>query len=53
MDLLIYVDEVTPRISYTFDHVFLNQLGLTYSLTTSLTDYKKAKSNKLSYSKKK
>ena len=53
MDLLIYVDEVTPRISYTFNHVFLNQLGLSYSLITSLTDYKKAKTHKFSYSKKK
>ena len=53
MDLLIYVDEVTPRISYTFDHVFLNQLGLTYSLTNSLTDFKKAETHKFSYSKKK
>ena len=53
MDLLIYVDEITPRVSFTFNHVFLNQLGLTYSLTNSLSDYNKAKTHKFSYSKKK
>ena len=53
MDLLIYVDKVTPRVSFTFNHVFLNQFGLTYRLTSSITSYKESKTYKFSYSKKK
>ena len=53
MDLLIYVDKVTPRVSFTFNHVLFNQLGLTYSLTSSLNCYKETKTYKFSYSKKK
>ena len=48
--MLIYCPAINPRIEYTIDHVFSNNLGLDTSITSSIDDFKDYKGPKLSYS---
>ena len=53
MDLLIFADAISPRIDYVFNHVFVDQLGLKYKITTQINAFNASDKPKLSYSKKK
>mgnify|MGYP001428096958 CR=1 FL=1 len=53
MDLLIFADVISPRIEYVFNHVFTNQLGLKYKITTQINEFNASDQPKLSYAKQK
>lgn len=53
MDLLIFADSISPRIEYVFNHIFVDQLGLKYKITTQINAFNASDKPKLSYSKKK
>lgn len=50
--MLIYCEHITPRISYAFDYVFINRLGINYALTDDANVFEHAEGEKLNYSAK-
>ena len=46
---LIFVEQLTQRLKYTFDFVF-NSRGLSYELTTDLTYFSTSNQQKFNYS---
>ena len=51
--LIILVKEITPRIDYTMDLVFNEVMGIPYTITTNMKDFRGSKSQKINYSKEK
>jgi hypothetical protein len=47
--ILIYTHKITPRVKYTFNLVLKDCLGLSFSLTNNIDDFKQYEGNKLSY----
>ncbi len=47
--IFIYTHKITPRVKYTFNLIFKDCLGLEFSLTNNLDDYKAFEGYKLSY----
>src|SRR4051812_10478331 len=47
--ILVYVNEITPRISYTFDLVLAQLCGYKYLLTADLEHYSNHDGPKFSY----
>lgn len=48
--IIIYVPTITPRVSYTFDLVFKEILGVVYELTNNLDLFHSSKKHKIVYS---
>ena len=51
MCVLIYVDEITPRIEYVFHYLIVDILGVSIQFTDSVTDFKNSDLPKLNYSR--
>ena len=47
--LLVYIENITPRISYTFDYVFNQLLGVDYKLESDIEKFKQHSEPKFSY----
>lgn len=50
--LLVYTHKVTPRITYTFKHIFTRMLGIHVKLTSKVEDIVAHEGPKLSYTQK-
>ena len=50
--MLIFVEEVNERLTYTFDFIF-KERDLSYVFTSSETEFEKSLDEKFNYSKKK
>lgn len=48
--ILIYTHKITPRVKYIFNLILKDYLGLTFSLTTNIDEFKEFEGNKFSYS---
>ncbi len=48
--IFIYVHKITPRVTYIFNLIFKDNLGLTFEMTTSVDDFKLFEGYKISYS---
>ena len=53
MDILVYVDKITPRLKYVFNHVFITSFGFKVKYTTDLDYFHNSPIYKINYSKKK
>jgi hypothetical protein len=53
MDILVYVDKITPRLKYVFNHVFITSFGFKIKYTTDLDYFQNSTIYKINYSKKK
>ena len=51
MDLLIFLETLSPRVEYVFKHIFVKQLGLEIEFTTQINDFISSDKPKLSYTK--
>lgn len=49
--LLVYSQKITPRLSYSFKHIFLRILGIDVSFTTVLEEFIAQEGPKMSYGK--
>jgi hypothetical protein len=47
--IFIYTHKITPRVKYTFNLILKDCLGLEFSLTTNIDDYKSFEGSKFSY----
>jgi len=47
--LLVYTPDITNRIRYTFDHVIKDLVGLEYTLTKDIEEFKRYEKPKLNY----
>ena len=47
--IFIYTHKITPRVKYTFNLILKDCLGLEFSLTNNIDDYKSFEGNKFSY----
>ncbi len=50
--LLIYTQQITPRVRYVFKHIFTRMLGLTVDFTVEVNEFVAHDGPKLSYSQK-
>lgn len=50
--LLIYTQQLTPRVRYVFKHIFTRMLGLTVDFTTEINEFIAHDGPKLSYTQK-
>ena len=48
--ILIYTHKITPRVKYIFNLILKDHLGLTFSLTTYIDEFKEFEGYKFSYS---
>lgn len=48
--IFIYVSKITPRVKYIFHLIFKDCLGLSYTITSSVEDFKVYEGYKISYS---
>ena len=51
MDLLIFLETLSPRAEYVFRHIFVKQLGLEIEFTTQINEFISSDKPKLSYTK--
>ena len=49
MGLLIFLETLSPRSEYVFNHIFVKQLGLKIQFTTKINDFLNSDQPKLSY----
>lgn len=47
--IFIYTHKITPRVKYTFNLILKDCLGLEFTITNNIDDYKSFEGNKLSY----
>jgi hypothetical protein len=47
--IFIYTHKITPRVKYTFNLILKDCLGLEFTVTNNIDDYKQYEGNKLSY----
>jgi hypothetical protein len=47
--IYIYTHKITPRVKYTFNLILKDCLGLEFTITNNIDDYKAFEGNKLSY----
>ena len=47
--IFIYTHKITPRVKYTFNLILKDCLGLEFTLTNNIDDYKAYEGNKFSY----
>ncbi|PKP08472.1 MAG: hypothetical protein CVU09_15640 [Bacteroidetes bacterium HGW-Bacteroidetes-4] len=50
--MLIYCEHITPRVSYVFDYVFSDRLGITVELSSDADKFINSETKKLNYSTK-
>ena len=50
MQVIIYSDRLSPRVSYIFKHVFTNMLGVDYAFTQSKSEFVDYNGCKIAYS---
>ena len=48
--IFIYTHKITPRVKYTFNLILKDCLGLEFTLTNNIDDFKSYEGNKISYS---
>ena len=53
MDILVYVDKITPRLKYVFNHIFITSFGFNIKYTNDVDDFHHSTIYKINYSKKK
>ena len=51
MDLLIFLETLSPRVEYVFKHIFVKQLGLEIEFTTQINEFISSDKPKFSYTK--
>lgn len=47
--MLIFCEHINPRIKYTFDYVFTERLGISYSIIQDAVEFEAAETEKISY----
>ncbi len=48
--MLIFCEQINPRVSYSFEYVFIQRLGLSFDITNNENEFLSATDNKINYS---
>jgi hypothetical protein len=48
--MLVFTEHITPRVSYTLNHILKNQFGLEFSVSADFESFNLAKTPKINYS---